>query len=822
MAPVQEVFAFYGQPATDGQEKLGIVKESEMKQKLPITRSDSVSYGVGTEEVCLCKTEFEFVDDKRQIRFEEKFDSFKKTQTISRNPSQITSPCVSYDLDEGQGKKLKTIQRSKGKKLAKKSAVENDDVSQFERDPFACKLKFVNGEKVSGKTIDLKSKDAGKNEIVLVPFSVEETEALESHAKQTVVSLPDSTKMQPEEERLLNEGNDCAEVQVEETLKLKAKEDVEPDIKQEHVLKRTTSKGGKRRITCVTHPNCSPEQCKKKKTGKGEKSTRQRLHKDVKPDIRKTRKTSSRGRGRRTLTSPSKDEPQDSGGAAGGTGTGNGNDSSGSSGSSRGGSDVFNPPGGSSHRRKAGRGDDSDDGEKGWKKPGLHLPKAQGKGSSDVDMEEEKQKSSEAERMDVDPSQQGLTAFSPSVVDNAEQCHDTSMAEPSLSPLKLSFIPSDLQHACYCSRQTCSNRKCRDVKAEVEHIKAHVDRMQCHRCRYTLGVVQEHAESCCMPRCRVPDCDRLREAHTRKKAATPQCSQAPSKQKPHLKMALGKPLQCSLNGKVYRDGEVLFENSKGLLPEPGGLFQEHTDYLVNRQELLGGGTYGKVHPVYLQSDRKRAVVVKETKYAVQPEEVQIYKLLEDHKHIVKHYGGTRRGIWGYASIFMERCGKSLFDIMDTRQKRLSLDEAMYYFLQVVDAVVYLHDLLIVHKDIKCKNVLTLEGRALLADFDSARVISEEFITGGKRGTEGFIAPEVLNNEPHGRPADIYSLGSLFIEMTVGVPTLETLQEKISKLKQLDPELADMVSACVSPDQNRRPTARQLAQWLVVRQYSLRA
>ena len=53
------------------------------------------------------------------------------------------------------------------------------------------------------------------------------------------------------------------------------------------------------------------------------------------------------------------------------------------------------------------------------------------------------------------------------------------------------------------------------------------------------------------------------------------------------------------------------QNSKGLMPEPGGLFQEHTDYLVNRQDLLGGGTYGKVHPAYLQSDRKRAVVVKE-------------------------------------------------------------------------------------------------------------------------------------------------------------------------------------------------------------------
>ena len=217
---------------------------------------------------------------------------------------------------------------------------------------------------------------------------------------------------------------------------------------------RTTSKGGKRRITCGTHPNCPPEQCKKKKTWKGEKSTRQRLHKDVKPDIKKTRKTSSRGRGRRTLTSPSKDEPQDSGGAAGGTGTGHGNDSSGSSGSSKGDSDVFNPPGGSSHRRKARRGDDGDDGEKGWKKPGLHLPKAQGKGSSDVDMEEEKQKSSEAGRMDVDPSQQGLTAFSPSVVDNAEQCHDTSMAEPSLSPLKVSLC-TQIEECLFNNSSSC-------------------------------------------------------------------------------------------------------------------------------------------------------------------------------------------------------------------------------------------------------------------------------------------------------------------------------------------------------------------------------
>ena len=193
----------------------------------------------------------------------------------------------------------------------------------------------------------------------------------------------------------------------------------------------------------MTHPNCPPEQCKKKKTGTDEKSTRQRkqraLNKEIKPDIKKTRKTSSQGKVRRTLTSPSKDEPQDSAVGGGGTGSGCGNNSSSSSGSSSGVNDVFNSPGGSSHRQKGGRGDDSDDGEKGWKKPGLHLPKPRDKVSSDMDVEDEKQKSSEPEKMEVDFPQQGLTAFSPSVVDNAEQCHDTSMAELSMSPQKVSL-----------------------------------------------------------------------------------------------------------------------------------------------------------------------------------------------------------------------------------------------------------------------------------------------------------------------------------------------------------------------------------------------
>ena len=42
---------------------------------------------------------------------------------------------------------------------------------------------------------------------------------------------------------------------------------------------------------------------------------------------------------------------------------------------------------------------------------------------------------------------------------------------------------------------------------------------------------------------------------------------------------------------------------------------------------------------------------------------------------------------------------------------------------------------------------------------------------------------MLNNQPHGRAADVYSLGSFVIEMTIGVPTLETLQDKVSFVLQ---------------------------------------
>ena len=54
----------------------------------------------------------------------------------------------------------------------------------------------------------------------------------------------------------------------------------------------------------------------------------------------------------------------------------------------------------------------------------------------------------------------------------------------------------------------------------------------------------------------------------------------------------------------------------------------------------------------------------QTRYTIPREEVDVYKVLGEHPHIVTHYGGTARGSRGCANIFMEKCGMLLTMISD--------------------------------------------------------------------------------------------------------------------------------------------------------------
>ena len=95
---------------------------------------------------------------------------------------------------------------------------------------------------------------------------------------------------------------------------------------------------------------------------------------------------------------------------------------------------------------------------------------------------------------------------------------------------------------------------------------------------------------------------------------------------------------------------------------------------------------------------------------------------------------------------------------------------------------YLHAHDVIHRDIKCANILVDRGVVKLADFGCARsiesvarsVLAESDSIDGEQcnsvvGTMQFMAPEVLKGGGYDEKADIWSFGITIIEMATGKP-----------------------------------------------------
>lgn len=111
-------------------------------------------------------------------------------------------------------------------------------------------------------------------------------------------------------------------------------------------------------------------------------------------------------------------------------------------------------------------------------------------------------------------------------------------------------------------------------------------------------------------------------------------------------------------------------------------------------------------------------------------------------------------------------GKTLKEILDNRGK-LSIDEALDYMSQVLLGVKEMHDLGILHNDLKPDNLYLLyDGTIRIVDFGAATHISnnkEKHIL----GTVNYLAPEVITNKKYSVLSDIYSLGIIFYELLTG-------------------------------------------------------
>lgn len=107
-------------------------------------------------------------------------------------------------------------------------------------------------------------------------------------------------------------------------------------------------------------------------------------------------------------------------------------------------------------------------------------------------------------------------------------------------------------------------------------------------------------------------------------------------------------------------------------------------------------------------------------------------------------------------------GGELFDFLAEKES-LTEDEATQFLKQILDGVHYLHSKRIAHFDLKPENIMLLDKHAAsprikLIDFGIAHRIEAGSEFKNIFGTPEFVAPEIVNYEPLGLEADMWSIG----------------------------------------------------------------
>lgn len=153
----------------------------------------------------------------------------------------------------------------------------------------------------------------------------------------------------------------------------------------------------------------------------------------------------------------------------------------------------------------------------------------------------------------------------------------------------------------------------------------------------------------------------------------------------------------------------------------------------------------------------------------------------NHPNIVKYYSTDISENGKGVDIILEFVsGGSIRKLLDNFN---AFDERLIkiYTRQMLEGLKYLHDNGIIHRDLKCANVLVDHmGIIKLSDFGTSTKILQNFDEKGVylgddnsnkslKGSPYWMAPEVVKKVGYGKAADIWALGCCVLEMLTAKP-----------------------------------------------------
>jgi serine kinase len=246
-------------------------------------------------------------------------------------------------------------------------------------------------------------------------------------------------------------------------------------------------------------------------------------------------------------------------------------------------------------------------------------------------------------------------------------------------------------------------------------------------------------------------------------------------------------------------------------------------------ESLGKGSYAVVKAAYSQKHKKRVAIKIVSKrrapedYLTKflPREIQVMKRLR-HPNCVCLYEAIETSSRIYLVMDMADNGDLLEYIRS--KGALSEEKARDFFRQLIDATAYMHERDIVHRDLKCENLLLTQLNAIMiSDFGFSRIQAKIPETQKRKlsrtfcGSYAYAPPEILRGIAYdGTMADIWSLGVvLFTMVCASLPfddsNLKILLDQVSKRVQfprkrgalLSVEVKNLIGRMLTSDVNDR-------------------
>ena len=216
----------------------------------------------------------------------------------------------------------------------------------------------------------------------------------------------------------------------------------------------------------------------------------------------------------------------------------------------------------------------------------------------------------------------------------------------------------------------------------------------------------------------------------------------------------------------------------------------------------------------------KSLLVKDHQKAKMAMEIDIQRQMR-HRHVVEFRGYFEDDSNVY--ILLELCRRRSLMELHKRRKDLTEPEVRYYMRQLLDAMVYLHENKVIHRDLKLGNLFLNDQMEIkIGDFGLATRVDFD----GERkktlcGTPNYIAPEVLGKKGHSYEVDMWSLGCILFTLLCGKPPFETnsLSETYKRIKRgeyyvpshISKNAKVLIDKLLVQDPTLRPTAQQTLQ-----------